>query len=148
MAEWLKRPTHNWRTRGFNSCWMQGNCTYSFFMEWEKVRGITTNILINWLRIRHLPTHTVLGSLKNPVTGLQPFRSTCMSTMARFPAKGISCLFYAWIFFLYLFITYLHWCAEEISVWKWISKYLIVSPGLIVAHFVWFCLEFCLIRYF
>ncbi|OMP13319.1 ORF40m [Corchorus olitorius] len=25
MAEWLKRPTHNWRIRRFNSYWMHAN---------------------------------------------------------------------------------------------------------------------------
>ena len=25
MAEWLKRPTHNWRSRRFNSYWMHAN---------------------------------------------------------------------------------------------------------------------------
>ena len=25
MAEWLKRPTHNWQIRRFNSCWMHTN---------------------------------------------------------------------------------------------------------------------------
>ncbi|KAK7365368.1 hypothetical protein VNO78_39595 [Psophocarpus tetragonolobus] len=27
MAEWLKRPTHNWRIRRFNSYWMHANGT-------------------------------------------------------------------------------------------------------------------------
>lgn len=25
MAEWLKHPTHNWRSRRFNSYWMHAN---------------------------------------------------------------------------------------------------------------------------
>jgi hypothetical protein len=47
MAEWLKRPTHNWRIRRFNSYWMHANAPISLLLFSYVIIGtVRTSILI------------------------------------------------------------------------------------------------------
>ena len=45
MAEWLKRPTHNWRIRRFNSYWMHANGSQSWK---KKLTGLLELALYQW----------------------------------------------------------------------------------------------------